>query len=267
MILICCHNIKHIFFRLKLNSIYDNVLLLDPGEKRRKASIYKEMSTQIYPMMLRKSNRMHYATVTNGDHVILKAPNSQVTLEVTNGVKTAVLHYIYPDYKDIKSALPRHECIISPIVHFSVEDSGENSSHFPFKFKARLPHCLQTDSDFAFVKVRCGNIFEQSSLKEVPKGETESSTIPCYNIDGQYITLYTNCFCDVVCSSEEKICHKSLVILPFGSLSPDEENCQTYVKLKLFICSYLYNMKDYYLVSFVLPFMLLTHTDMETCPA
>ena len=199
-------------------------------------------------MMFRKNNRLYYAAVTNGTHVLLKAPNSDVTLEVMKDVKAAITHHIYTNYEDIKSALPGHECLVSPIVHFSVQDCQQNPAHFPFKFKARFPHCLQTESDLAFVKVRCGNIFQQRSLKEVPKGDPESSAVPCYSIDGQFITLYTNHFCDVVCSIEEKICHKSLVILPFGYLSAHKEDCQTYVKVKVFVCSYLYSIPDYYLV-------------------
>ena len=169
------------------------------------------------------------------------------------GVKAAIIHHSYTNYEDIKSALPGHECLVSPIVHFSVHDWGQNFANFPFKFIARFPHCLKRESDFTFVKVRCGNIFEQNCLKEIPNGDPDSSAIPCYSIDGQFITLYTNHFCDVVCSSEEKICYKSLVVLPFGYLSQYEEDCQTYVKVKVFICSYLYNMPDYYLVSLILP--------------
>ena len=214
---------------------------------RRRAHINKTLNTLIYPMMVRKNNRLYYAAVTDGAHVILKAPNAQVSLEVMKGVKTTIIHHIYTNY--IKAVLPEHECLISPIVHFSVKDCGHNSVKFPFKFKARFPHCLKRENDFALVKVRCGNIFEQNSLKEIPQGDPMSSTIPCYNIDGQFITLYTNHFCDVVCSSEEKICHKSLVILPFGYLSPHKDDWQTYVKVKVFICSYLYNMPDYYIVS------------------
>ena len=200
-------------------------------------------------MMLRKNNRLYFATVTNGDHVLMEATNSQVSLEVMKGVKAAITHHIYTNYEDIKSALPGHECLVSPIVHFSVQYCGQNLAHYPFKFKAKLPHCLQKENDFSLVKVRCGNIFQQRSLKEVPKGEPESTPIPCYSIDGQSITLYTNHFCDVICSTEEKICHKSLVILPFGYLSSHKEDCQTYVKVKVFVCSYLYSIPDYYLVS------------------
>ena len=199
--------------------------------------------------MLRKNNRLYYTAVTDGTHVLLKAPNSEVTLEVMKGVKAAIIHHIYTNYEDIKSVLPGHECLISPVVHFSVHDCGQNFANFPFKFKARFPHCLQKESDFALVKVRYGNIFEQYSLKEIPNGDPMPSTIPCFHIDGQFITLYTNDFCDVVCSSEEKLCHKSLVILPFGYISPHK---QTYVKVKVFVCSYLYSMPDYYLVSSIL---------------
>ena len=206
-------------------------------------------------MMLRKKNRLYYATITNGDHILMKAPNSQVSLEVMKGVKATITHHIYTNYEDIKRALPGHECLVSPIVHFSVQDCQQNPAHFPFKFKARFPHCLQTESDFALVKVRWGNIFQQRSLKEVPKGDPEPSAVPCYSIDGQFITLYTNHFCDVVCTTEEKLCNKLLVILPFGYISRCEEDRQTYVKVKVFVCSYLSDMPDYYLVSSILPYL------------
>ena len=65
----------------------------------------------------------------------------------------------------------------------------------------------------------------------------------------QYITLYTNHFCDVVCTSNKKICDSSLVILPFGYLYRDKDENQTSSKIKVFLCSYLFNRHDVRMVS------------------
>ena len=66
--------------------------------------------------------------------------------------------------------------------------------------------------------------------------------VPCYKINEKSITRYTNHFCDIVCSCEEKLCHKSLVILPFGKLTNYEQ--QTEANVKVFLCHYLYNLTE-----------------------
>ena len=183
-----------------------------------------------------------------GDNVKLVDPLSEISLKVTEAVKAVMVQHIHTNLDAVKCAIPKYECLISPVVSFHIHDGGLGEVG-ALKFIATIPHCLQRNKhDFSLVKVRCGNIFNSKSMKEIPRGDPETSQIPCYKIEEKYITLYTNKFSDTACTSEEQICHKSLVILPFGSLSHDEHEKNTFAKVKVCLGSYLYNLPENRLV-------------------
>ena len=187
-----------------------------------------------------------------GDNVKLVDPHSEISLEVTEAVNAVIVQHIHTNLDAVKCAIPKYECLISPVVSFHVHDGGLGEVG-TLKFIAKIPHCLQKKThDFSLVKVRCGNIFNSKSMKEIPRGDPETSQIPCYKIEENDITLYTNKFSDTVCTSEEQICHKSLVILPFGSLSHDEHEKNTFAKVKVCLGSFLYNLPENRLVGTLL---------------
>ena len=195
-------------------------------------------------LLARKSGRNYQATKTMGQAVRLVTAKSEIHLDVAEGVNAVTAQYIYTSFKPASIVIPRDECIISPVVRFNVqEDENNNSSVSPeFKFKVTIPHCLTDDSP---VKVRCGNILESKrSLRKVPKGPQDGTRTPYYTVDERHITLYTNHFCDIVCTSAKKVYNSSLLILPFGSLEQDLEG-QTHAKVKVFLCNLLFNLTEY----------------------
>ena len=175
---------------------------------------------------------------------MLTAPDSDVSVEVAKGVKTVITQHIYTDFQAIKTVISPTECIVSPIVRLHVQDEAEDIVASHFKFKVRIPHCLTKQTDFAHLKVRCGDMNIPNSLKKMNGEKHGSPTMPYYELYGKYIILYTDHFCDVFCSSEQKICNSSLTIMPFGSLDYDKNDQQTRVKVKVILCSILYNMTD-----------------------
>ena len=209
----------------------------------------KECGQQEYSISYYKNRQKYYATMTNRQRVTLNAPGSDVSLQVADGLKTFVSQHIYTNFEDIKFAIPAKECIISPVVRFHTKDTLQGKVTDNYKFTATIPHCLAVGSDLSVIKVRSGKIQRKQPLKEVPKGCPDDAGIQYFTADEKYITLYTNHFCDVVCTSEKQICNTSLVILPFGYIYPDEDEQQTYAKVKVFLCSYLFNLPDYRLVS------------------
>ena len=209
----------------------------------------KECGQQEYSISYYKNRQKYYATITNGQRVTLNAPGSDVSLQVANGLKTFVCQHIYTNFEDIKFAIPAKECIISPVVRFHAKDTLQGKVTDNYKFTATIPHYLAVGSDLSLIKVRCGSIKKKQSLREVQKGFPNDVGVPCYSTDEKCITLYANHFCDVICTTEKHICNTSLVILPFGRLKPDEGEQQTYAKVKVFLCSNLYNMADYRSVS------------------
>ena len=156
--------------------------------------------------------------------------------------------HIYTNFEDIKFAIPGKECIISPVVRFHTRDQSQAEVVDNYKFTAKIPHCLDAESDLSHIKIRCGSIQRKKSLREVQKGCPDDVRIPYYTADEKYITLHTNHFCDVICTTEKHNCNTSLVILPFGRLNWDEDEGETYATVRVFLCSRLFNMPDYRLV-------------------
>ena len=228
------------------------------GEKGYKAL---EMLTeeQPYKVTFRKSEKYYSASKISGKAVKLVTKDSEICLDVAEGINAVIAQYIYTSFKPASIVIPSNECIISPVVRFHVqEDEKNNWSASPeFKFKVTIPHCLTGELELSSLKVRCGNILESKrSLRKVPKGSQDGTGIPYYTADDKYITLYTNHFCDIVCTSVKKVCNSSLRILPFGSLEQDHGG-QTYAKVKVFLCNLLFNLTEYRLVRSVFFFPTL----------
>ena len=202
----------------------------------------------IYPMMFYKNRKQYHAAVTNGEGLTLKSPDSEITLEVAKGLKAVITQHIHTDFDAVNMSIPSHECLVSPVVRFIVQNGNHQESK-EFTFKAKIPHCLPEGYDLSLVKVRCGNLSKKCSLKEVLRGKPQSPNTPYFTANKKYITLYTYHFCDVMCTATKKICDSSLVILPFGYLYPDRDENQTMAKVKVFLCSYLFNRQDVRMVS------------------
>ena len=189
-------------------------------------------------------NRNHqrcFVAVTDGNHVEYSVLHSDISLEVREGVHATITHKIYTDLEAAECAIPKQECVVSPVVAFKVKLQSSSESDQP-RFTATIPHCLPEKSDLSLIKVRCGKDNHKGLFREIVRKEDECpAETPYYEVDTEYIKVYTDHFCPIVCTSENKICDSSLVILPFGSLDHIDDN-QTIVKVKVYLCSYLYNM-------------------------
>ena len=81
------------------------------------------------------------------------------------------------------------------------------------------------------------------------KGNPEKEKLPCYQIGRKTITIYCNHFCDVVCTSSQKICTSKILVLPFGWIDQDSNNILSFTKVETYVCSFLYSDKKLQLVS------------------
>ena len=199
-------------------------------------------------MMFYKDGKQYHAAVTNGRALKLRSPDSEITLEVSEGLKAVIMQHIHTDFEAVNRCIPGQDCIVSPAVRFIIQNGNDEKSE-EFIFKANIPHCLPGGYDFSLLKVRFGNLGKKGSLKEVQRGKPDSTNIPYYQVDGKYITVYTYHFCDLVCTSTKKICDSMLVILPFGYLYPESDENKTMAKVKVFLCNYLFNRQDVRMVS------------------
>ena len=181
--------------------------------------------------------------MTNGEPLTVKSPDSKITLEVPRGLKAVIMQHIHTDYEELDKSIPPHECIVSPAVHFIVKNRKYEESK-EFIIKAKIPHCLPGGYDVSLLKVRLGNLSKKSFLKEVQRGKPQSPNTPYYTADKKYIILYTSHFCEVVCTSSEKICDSALTILSLGHLDQARDENLTMAKVKVFLCSHLLNRQQ-----------------------
>ena len=72
-------------------------------------------------MMFHKNHKQYYATVINREAVTLKSPDSEVTLEISQGLKAVIMQHIHTDFEAACKSIPTHECLVSPVVRFIVK--------------------------------------------------------------------------------------------------------------------------------------------------
>ena len=198
--------------------------------------------------MFYKNGKQYHAAVTNCRALKLRSPDSEITLEVSEGLKAVIMQHIHTEFEVVNRCIPGQECIVSPAVCYIIQNGNYEGSK-EYIFKVNIPHCLPEGCDFSLLKVRLGNLSKKGSLKEVQRRKPQSTDTPYYTTNVKYITLYTNHFCDVVCTTTKKICDSALVILPFGYLYPERDENKTMAKVKVFLCSYLFNRQDVRMVS------------------
>ena len=189
---------------------------------------------------------------TSGIKTLLTSSESGVSIEVAEGVQSVIMKHIYTDFDSIRKCTPKEECLISPAVHLHSQDVCDEEKLVQYRFKAVIPHYLPLGHSLSSVKVRCGDI-KKCSLREMTQQKHQNRAIPYYDVYTDHVTLYSNHFCDVVCSSTEKVCTTKVIALPFGSLYKEDttSNTTTKMKMKTYICSYLYSDNSLQTVSYL----------------
>ena len=70
-----------------------------------------------------------------------------------------------------------------------------------------------------------------------------------YEIDNKFITIFTRKFSTFVCTSCDNSCQATVMLFLLGNLEQRRENNDTLTKIKSFLCSDLYRIKDFRKVS------------------
>ena len=179
---------------------------------------------------------------TVGHRTLLKSSYSSVTIEVAERVKSVIMQHVHTDFDSIRKSVPNKECLISPVIHLHTKDTCEQDELIEYKYKVMIPQCLTTGLSLSSVKERTGSI-KRRSLTEITKCDPQDRSIPYYEVSPEFIRLYSNHFCDVVCTSTEKVCTTKVMAIPFGLIGKQESgtNVITQMKMKTYMCSYLYS--------------------------
>ena len=183
---------------------------------------------------------------------VAEYPESNVSVEVAENVKTVVMQNSDTNIQLVRKTIPLTECLITPVVKFHTVELAEpeEKEEGGYRYKAIIPHYLSRRHNLSCVKVRYGDISKPGLLTRLRKGNPEKGKLPCYTVGRRTIRIYCNHFCDVVCTSSEKVCTSRIVALPFGWIVPDSSKLQTFTKVETYICSFLYSDKKLQSVSF-----------------
>ena len=197
---------------------------------------------RLFQMQMHKGLWEYLAGRVQGKTVLKADAESDISIEVDESVKGIILQHLHTDFQIVREVVSGNECLISPVVRFHTVESLGDQTPYCYRYKVTIPHCLSREHDPSSIKVRYGNIYKRS-LREIALGKPQEGIKPFYEVEDKSITVYANHFCDLVCTSTQKICTSKVLALPFGlirtfNIDSDE---QTNVKVKIFLCSILYS--------------------------
>ena len=206
----------------------------------------KSQENQLYHYAhIHKNNKDYVVTVVQGSGSVISYPDSDITLEVSQSGRTVIMQHLQLNFEAMRHAIPQKECLLTPVVLFHTIEPARTDvlEGHRYKYKATIPHHLSRRHDLSCVRVRFGDISRPDSLRMLLRGNPEEEKVPCYTVGRKNITICCNHFCDVICTSTQKVCTSKILALPFGRIGPDCSNLQTFTKVEIYICSFLYSDK------------------------
>ena len=200
----------------------------------------KDVDTGTYSSLIYKGNNQFYGIRVQGNRAVLQGPDSGAKLHVPSGLDGFISGHMHLDANPFLQFIPESECLVSPIVEY-IWSPSEGKESVPW-FKIKIPHCVTKYDDLKTIKVRHGDIHKSLPFVELP-------TITChFDVDTNHIIIYTQHFSQFICTSCRKLCQAEAKAFIFGSISPFQYK-PIRSTLKLYLCSPLYNLLDYKMVS------------------
>ena len=186
--------------------------------------------------------------VINGESTTLQDLHSEVSVDIPSGIKATLWQKIHTEFSRFLHIVPDDECFIGPVVElhlkpFPDKESGQR------QYRIKIPHCLQTEEERSYVKVRSGDLGKKIPFLEMQNKQGSSGKIPCYEVDEHHIIVHTNHFSDHICSACFPSCFSNITAYPFGNLFPSRN--KTEVVIEVFLCCSLYNIEDFKSVSYL----------------
>ena len=206
---------------------------------------FTERKKNQYRTSFHKDRTKFYSTLTTMDGHSLQVASSAVTLNVAERIRAVITHAIHTNCTQFKNLIPDTECLISPIVEYSVMELDVEEYVPQYKYQISVPHCLQKLEPLSTIRIRCGDMEKKISFQIISCQEAQPDSSPYYEADEHFIRIYTNHFSTFICTSCEKICDAPMVAFLFGSLRLFVENGETFAKMKTFLCSSLYDLQAF----------------------
>ena len=199
-----------------------------------------ERSQIIFEAQVRKNNKEFLAARTFGRKVKIKDPLSDISVEVATGVRSLVMQSVNMDFQLLRKIIPATECLAAPVVQFHMNDKVDQEVAEGCKYKITIPHYLSRHHSLSCVKMRYGNLRHPLMMMEAQGRDPGNQIFPCFEINKKYITVYANHFCPLVFTSTQKVCRSKILAIPFGWIGVLGSDSDTHLKVKTYLCSYLY---------------------------
>ena len=198
-----------------------------------------------YSALMTKGFTRYACIRSQGDGGTLQAPGSAVQLLVPEDLDVLVMGHAHTDVKQFLEIVPEEECFVSPVAeyHCTFKEAKQKS------FSLRVPHCVKNTEHLQHVRVRHGDIHRNICFEDVPRAQRNTLNQECYfEVDENYITIYTTHFSQFVCSVCKKVCCGDGKAFIFGGLSPLAFAPPLSAAVRLYICSPLFRIEDYRMV-------------------
>ena len=186
-----------------------------------------------------KGYKSFIAARVNGRGGILQGAHSDVWLNIPEGLRGVVYGCVHTDPWPFLNAIPDNECLVAPIVeyHFTPDRCRQNKNKM---FVVKIRHCVKEPSDLSGIVIRHGDIHNNLEFETAP-------TPACfYEVDEQFITIYTTGFSQFICTRPGCVqsCVGQAKAFVFGKILPYTSQAPV-ASLRLYVCSPLHDIKDY----------------------
>ena len=175
---------------------------------------------------------------------ILQAKDSDVVVTVPERVRALLWQKVHTEFSQFRDIIPDDECMIGPVVELYLQSKVHLRRE---KYIIKIPHYLETKEQLSSIKVRYGDANENIPFTELKGMCIPSDDSPYYEVDNTHIIIYTYNFSQFICTACKKTtlsCH-NIMVFPYGSISQQEEDKTSRVKLKIYLCSPLYKIEDF----------------------
>ncbi len=212
------------------------------------------ISNKYFTISFIKDGRQYIGTATHGEQCTLQDEESDVKLTIPGGLNCSVIGHIHTHTQDILKQIPEGECLIAPVPDYTSVIKHKQTGQEMFEIK--LKHCVKDKNDLKKVRVRTGNIHKNIPFTNIPQSSQERMIVSKYTqsyfqVDDTYITIYTEHFCQFLCTLCDVECKGEIQALLFGSHFMANERTLVHMS-KLYLCGPLFSITDFKKVSLII---------------
>ena len=107
------------------------------------------------PITMSKNRRKYNVTVSHGQPRMLQGSCSDVSVTIPPGTQGVYMTRVHTDDVMFSSVIPKDECLVGPLVE--VEHLGTIKETSKMVYTLQIPHCVQNQKLWKFIRVRRGN--------------------------------------------------------------------------------------------------------------